>query len=139
MTYVQMSSKHGRWLDGTLFGGRALMHSLSRNNVTAIDHMLCSVVLKYWGQSVQRNGNTIRQVTDTATYVVSYNLYLCTNSIIKMIINQIIHLPPHFWQFHHAEATNILNGDTQFNLFFYICTLKSGGTGSSNPLPWLRR
>ena len=81
-----MSSKHGRWLDGTLFRGSAQMHSLSRNNATAIDHMLCSVVLKYWRQSFQRNDNTIRQVTDIAAYVASYNLYLCTKIIIKMII-----------------------------------------------------
>ena len=41
--HVQMSNKHGRWLDGTLFRGRALMHFLSRKNISAID-MLRSVV-----------------------------------------------------------------------------------------------
>ena len=107
-----MSSKHGRWLYGTLLRGRALVHSLSRKNVTAIDHNVAFGCLKYCGQSVQRNGNTMRQVTDTAAYVVSYNLYLCTKIIIKMIIKQIIHLPPHFWQFDHAQAKNVLSGDT---------------------------
>ena len=53
------------------------MHSLGRKNVSANDHNVAFDCLKYWGQSVQRNGNTMRQVTDTATYVVpvSYNLY----------------------------------------------------------------
>ena len=84
--------------------------------------------LKYWGQSVQRNGNAIRQVTDTAAYVVSYNLYLCTKIIIIMIIKQIIHVPLHFWQFHHAQAKNILKRRYHILITFLNLHLEKGGT-----------
>ena len=56
-----MSSKHGRWLDSTLFRGRALMHSLCRKNVTAIDHMLRggsqfnAIAIQYGKLSTQRH------------------------------------------------------------------------------------
>ena len=87
------------------------MHSLSRKNVTAIDHML------RWLSEVLGAVSSTQWQYNAASYRHSsicskLQLHLCTKIVIKMIIKQIIHLPSHFCQFDYAQAKNFLNGDT---------------------------
>ena len=98
MTYVQMSSKHGRWLDGTLFRGRALMHSSSRKNVTAIDRMLRSVVgstqwRRLFNAMASIGGSQFNEMAIQYGKLSTQRHYS--------------YYPTHFWQFNHAQAKNI--------------------------------
>ena len=76
---MQTNSKHNKWLNGTLFRGRALKHSLSGKNVTVIDHSVAFDCLKCWGASFQHNGNTIRHVTDTAALFLPQPVFMYEN------------------------------------------------------------
>ena len=67
------------------------MHSLRRKNVSAIDHMLHSVVLSIGGCQFHAMAIKYGKLSTQR----HYSCY-----------------PPHCWQFDYAHAKNILNGDT---------------------------
>ena len=88
-------------------GAGRLSTLLSRKNVTATDHMLHSVVSIIGG--LQFNAMAIQYARLPTQQHYSHHIQpmFMYKIIIKLIIEQIIHLHLCFWQFDHALAKKI--------------------------------